>query len=59
MNYLLDRLKEPSTWRGFILIATAFGFELSPEKQEAILFIGLFCTGFVGIVTPDKGKEDV
>jgi hypothetical protein len=58
MNYLLERLKEPSTWRGFILIATSFGLVLSPEKQEAILFLGLFCSGFIGVTTKDKVKED-
>ena len=25
MKYILDRLKEPSSWRGLVMFATAFG----------------------------------
>jgi hypothetical protein len=58
MNYLLSRLKEPSTWRGLVILATSCGLTLSPEQSDAILAVGLLCAGLIGVFTPDKGKED-
>lgn len=52
--YLLARLKEPSTWRGIVLIATACGAVLSPDQQEAIIAGGLLVAGLIGAAVPDK-----
>ena len=41
MAYILNRLKEASTWRGIILVATAAGAHWSPESQEAIITVGV------------------
>jgi len=51
MNYLLDRLNEPSTWRGLIMLLTAFGVSISPELSEAIIAGGIGVVGIVGAVT--------
>ena len=53
-NYLLDRAKEPSTWRGIILILTAAGVPIAPEMQTAIISAGLALAGIIGAITPDK-----
>ena len=53
-SYILARAKEPSTWRGFILLLTAFGVPLAPQLAEAIVTAGLGVAGLVGIVAPDK-----
>ena len=53
-NYLLDRAKEPSTWRGIILILTAAGVPIAPEIQTAIISAGLALAGIIGAITPDK-----
>ncbi|MCY0661067.1 hypothetical protein [Klebsiella pneumoniae] len=38
MNYLINRLKEPSTWRGIILvIAGVFGYQMPPGIQETVI----------------------
>ena len=50
-QYLLDRAKEPSTWRGLVLIITSFGIALRPEQIEAISFAGL-----LGAATKDQPK---
>ncbi len=34
MNYILARLKEASTWRGLVLIATSFGVHLAQVHPE-------------------------
>lgn len=53
-EYIKERLKEPSTWRGLILIATAFGVPIAPAMGEAIITIGLALAGGVGVITADK-----
>ncbi len=54
MNYLLERLKEPSTWRGLLALATALGVKLHPEMQEAILTAGLALIGMVNVFRKEK-----
>lgn len=53
-DFFLARLKEPSTWRGFILVATSFGMTLSSDQAYAIASLGLALSGATGIFTPDK-----
>lgn len=53
-NYFLDRLREPSTWRGILALLTAAGVALSPEQGEAIIAAGLALIGLVGVFTKDK-----
>lgn len=54
MNYILDRLKEPSTWRGILAMITAVGVKLHPEMQEAIISAGLALIGMVNIFRKEK-----
>ena len=58
MNYLLERLKEPSTWRGLIRLAIVGGVVIAPEHFEDFVALGLLIAGIIGVMTPDKGKED-
>lgn len=53
-DYIANRLKEPSTWRGLILVVTAFGMSLSQEQSYAIASLGMALAGGVGVVSPDK-----
>lgn len=53
-EYIAERLKEPSTWRGLVLIATACGVPIAPELGEAIITIGLALAGGIGVLTADK-----
>ncbi|OWY40059.1 hypothetical protein CEK28_04810 [Xenophilus sp. AP218F] len=57
-RYLLARLREPSTWRGVVLVATACGLMLSPQQQEAIVTAGLALAGLVGAALPDGRDGD-
>ena len=50
-QYILDRAKEPSTWRGVILFLTAVGIPVAPELQTAIVSAGLGVAGLIGVVT--------
>ena len=54
-DFFLARLKEPSSWRAAIWVATSFGLiAFRGEQAEAIIALGMALSGAVGIVTPDK-----
>jgi hypothetical protein len=50
LNTILQQLSQSSTWRGLILLATAFGIQLDPEIQNAILAAGLSLIGLINVV---------
>lgn len=52
-DYLLERFKEPSTWRAAVWVATSFGLAIKPDQQEAIIALGCALAGGVGFL-PDK-----
>lgn len=52
--YILQRAKEPSTWRGAILFLTAIGIPIAPQMTDAIVTAGIGIAGLVGMFTPDK-----
>lgn len=54
MTYLLERLKEPSSWRGILAMMTAVGVKLHPELQEAIISTGLALIGMVNFFRKEK-----
>ena len=54
MEYLRDRLQEPSTWRGLIWVLSAFGVAvLTPEQAQAVTALGMALAG-VGGFLPGK-----
>lgn len=55
-SYLVERLQEPSTWRGFILMVTSLGVSISDNLQMAIGVVGVFVAGAIGAAFPDRGK---
>ena len=52
--YILERLKEASTWRGIIMLLTAAGVPLAPAMADAIVAAGLAVAGLVGVATADR-----
>jgi hypothetical protein len=50
MIYLLDRLKEPSTWRGLIGLLTGFGIVIKPELADAIIAVGVGLIGLINVI---------
>lgn len=58
MNYLIERLKEPSTWRGVVMLAIGLGVGINPEQIEAIVAVGTAVVGAIGVMASDKrGKK--
>lgn len=54
MQYIIDRLKEASTWRGLVALVTAFGVTITPEQGEQIIALGLAIIGTIAVFFKDK-----
>jgi hypothetical protein len=57
-QWALDRLSEPSTWRGIVLVLTSCGVTIQPVLADAIISAGIGLVGIIGIVTADKKAEN-
>ena len=57
MNWLLNRLREPSTWRGLVWLATVAGLSLRPDQAEAIVTVGIALAGLLGVFLSDEPKS--
>lgn len=53
-DYMLNRMREPSTWRGFIMLLTALGVALDAAQTEAVVALGMALVGVVGVFLPDS-----
>lgn len=53
-DYLLERAKEPSTWRGLVYLLTALGLPLAPAMADQIITVGLAVAGLIGVATADQ-----
>lgn len=53
---IIDRLREPSTWRGIIALLGACGWVLTPDQGEAVIAVALAVIGAIGVFTDDKFK---
>lgn len=53
-EFILNRGKEASTWRGIVALLTAAGVALTPEQGEAVVALGLAIIGAIGVFTADK-----
>lgn len=56
-NYIIERLKEASTWRGIVLVLTSFGLQISPDQSAAIVSLGLGVAGAIGALLPNKAGQ--
>ncbi len=57
MNYILERLKEKSTWTALGSVLTAFGITISPENWALIMGIGMGIGGMVSMFLPARVVE--
>jgi hypothetical protein len=54
MHYIIERMRERSTWLGFIGILTGFGVTLDPALVDVIVAAGASLAGLVAALTPDN-----
>ena len=57
VKFLLDRLKEPSTWGGLTTVLTGLGVYLSPEQAAAIVTLGVAVGGALMVFMPEGGNK--
>ena len=50
---VVTRLKQESTWRGIITVATLLGWRLAPDQAEAIITAGATLVGSINILKKD------
>ena len=48
-SYIYARLKEPSTWRGIVMVLTGLGVNVSPELGSQIVSVGVGIVGLIGV----------
>lgn len=53
-KYIVDRLRERSTWIGLFALLTGMGINVAPDMQDIIIGMGLAASGLIGILTKDK-----
>lgn len=53
------QLRQPSTWRGLALVATAAGVNVSPETMHQVVTVGVALAGLIDIAKNDSktGEE--
>ena len=56
IQYITDRLNEPSTWRGAISLITGLGVKLRPDLAESIISAGLALMGVINVVRKEKAN---
>lgn len=57
MSWLMDRLSEPSTWRGIIAIAASAGVTVSPEHAVTIASVAACVVGAINVVRKETVKN--
>lgn len=55
MNWLIRRLREPSSWRAIFLLVGMAGYTVAPELQEQIVLAVGACLGVVEFVRREGG----
>lgn len=58
LEYLTNRLQEPSTWRGLIGLASAIGVVLTPEQADGIIAAGISLIAVINIFKKDAKSPD-
>lgn len=57
-DFVSNRLKEPSTWRGVTVALTAVGVDISPEQTSAIITAGVAIFVAIEVFKKDAKSAD-
>lgn len=58
MNWIMERLQEPSTWRGLIGLLTGAGVVISPALSAQIIAAGLAIMGAINVIRKEKKDKE-
>ena len=48
--WIVEQLKQPSTWRGITMLVTSAGIALNPALLEQIVVTGTAVAGLIGVL---------
>ncbi|GBF56451.1 hypothetical protein PbB2_00107 [Candidatus Phycosocius bacilliformis] len=57
MRYVLDRLKEPSTYAGLAALAAAFGVHVDGQVLQASFGVATAAAGLASVLIKEKGES--
>ena len=57
LKFIINRLREPSTWAALPSIAVAIGLGAPSGTWEAVTQVGLGLAGLAGVLLREKGVE--
>ena len=57
LKFIINRLREPSTWAALPSIVVAFGLGVPPGALEAVTQVGLGLAGLAGVLLREKSAE--
>lgn len=52
-NWVIARLQEQSTWRGFVWLLTAAGLQIQPDLAIQIVSAGAAVAGLIGVLSEE------
>lgn len=58
MNWLLERLKEPSSWTWIVAVAAYFGYTMQPELADYIIAAAVSIIGAIQFIRKEKSGID-
>ena len=53
LQYVINRMKEVSTWQSILRLITVAGVVISPANAERIVIIGIAIAEFLGALLPN------
>lgn len=57
MEWIIRRLKEPSSWRGIVVLLSIAGVTLSAELQEQIIVVGSAAIALIEIIRKERHHD--
>lgn len=54
MDWIIERLREPTTYAGIFSALTAFGVSVAPELSDAIMAAGIGAAGLALVILKEK-----
>jgi len=51
---MIEKLKEESTWRGIIALATSLGITIQPEMINIIVSLGIGLIGLINVIKKQR-----
>jgi len=51
---MIEKLKEESTWRGIIALATSLGITIQPEMINIIVSLGIGLIGVINVIKKQR-----